>query len=349
MKIVNLDQKSEAWLDWRRNGITASESPVTTGHSPYKTPWRLWAEKTGKVAPEYLSRNPNVRRGEGNEDRARQCYEERHNVVLLPVCAEWSANPLFRASLDGLTDKRIPVELKAPSSSVMAEVLEQGEASKAYQLYWWQVQHQMLVTEADKGVLCFYLTPEESDTGEEVWKEFEIARDPQAIDEIIAAGEAFWQMVKDRKEPPKDPERDEFVPENLADIRAWKASAGAWLEHQSNLKRLEEQMKDLKQAMGAEQDKLVQLMGEFVRANAFGVQLTRFQVQGSIDWNKVREDLLPNLSDAELDGYRKKPRQQVRMAPSSEVSEKAVKADVKAAIAESAQAEQQAGEGQFAW
>ena len=47
MKIVDLSQRSPDWLRWRAQGVTASEAAVVLGRSPYKTPWRLWAERTG--------------------------------------------------------------------------------------------------------------------------------------------------------------------------------------------------------------------------------------------------------------------------------------------------------------
>ncbi|APZ42513.1 YqaJ viral recombinase family protein [Acidihalobacter ferrooxydans] len=347
MKIVNLDQKSDAWLNWRQNGITATDSVVIQNKSPYKTRWRLWAEKTGKVAPDDLSKNPNVIRGVENEDKARQHYESLHDDMLLPVCAEYEANPLFKASFDGISKDGFPVELKCPSSSVISEVLEKGEASEAYQLYWWQVQHQIMVAGADHGKLCFYQLPDGDAPPQ--WVEFDVLRDDQAIESILQDGQNFWAMIEAKKPPPKDPERDEYAPEDFTAITAWKESATQWLEQHRRMKYLEDEIKTLKQTMGKEQEALIKLMGEFVRANAFGVQLTRFQVQGAIDWSRVRQDLLPNVADEQLDAYRKKPRQQVRITPSSELSEKAAKAEVKAAKAEAEKAEQSEGEGKFAW
>lgn len=43
MKIVNLSQRTPAWLAWRAQGVTASEAAVILNRSPYQTPWRLWA------------------------------------------------------------------------------------------------------------------------------------------------------------------------------------------------------------------------------------------------------------------------------------------------------------------
>lgn len=68
MKIVNLSQREEDWLDWRRQGVTATDAAILLNRSPYKTRWRLWAEKTGYAREVDLSLNPLVRRGIENED-----------------------------------------------------------------------------------------------------------------------------------------------------------------------------------------------------------------------------------------------------------------------------------------
>ena len=51
MKIVDLPQRTPAWHAWRNAGVTPSEVPILMG-SPYKTPWRLWAERAIPFAPQ---------------------------------------------------------------------------------------------------------------------------------------------------------------------------------------------------------------------------------------------------------------------------------------------------------
>ncbi len=62
MNVMNLNQRTPEWNTWRAAGVTASEAPIILGRSPYKTPWRLWAERTGVTTPEDLSANPFVQR-----------------------------------------------------------------------------------------------------------------------------------------------------------------------------------------------------------------------------------------------------------------------------------------------
>jgi putative phage-type endonuclease len=112
MRVIDIVQRSPEWHGWRSAGMSASDAPVVLGVSPFKTRWRLWAEKCGLAFEEDLSGNPYVRRGLEEED-IRRVYEDRHGVLLLPLCAESDAHPVVRASFDGLTDEGEPVEIKS--------------------------------------------------------------------------------------------------------------------------------------------------------------------------------------------------------------------------------------------
>jgi predicted phage-related endonuclease len=63
MKVINVSQRSDAWLVWRAQGLSASEAATIMNRSPYKTPWRLYAKKTGLVLEQNLDTNPLVLAG----------------------------------------------------------------------------------------------------------------------------------------------------------------------------------------------------------------------------------------------------------------------------------------------
>ena len=128
MRIVNLEQGTKEWLEWRRQGITATESSVILGLSPYKTVWRLWLEKLQKALPPDLSNNPLVRYGKETEEIARSLFEFEFGEVLFPTCAEY----------------------------VLEEVKNLGLESEAAKHYSVQVQHQLLVSGSPKGWLVFF-------------------------------------------------------------------------------------------------------------------------------------------------------------------------------------------------
>lgn len=290
MKVVNLNQRSPQWHAWRSKGVTASDAAILLGLSPHKTFWRLWAEKTGYAEPDDLSRNPNVIRGVQYEDEARQAYEDKHNELLLPVCAESESEPLIRASLDGLDSRSRPIELKCPALSTWDEVKQRGHESEAYKLYYPQVQHQLMVTGASDGVLVFYNT----DTKQMM--EFSIAADHHMQAELLKRATELWDFVQKRKEPPKDPERDVFIP-NGSQADAWINAAEGYrvleqdvVELKNRLKELQERQKPYVEAMRA-------LMGEHYSGEFCGVLVTRYKSQGRVDYKQIVEDRLQLTSD----------------------------------------------------
>lgn len=50
-EFIKAEQRSPEWFALRKLGITATEAAVIAGLSPYKTPYQLWAEKSGKFEP----------------------------------------------------------------------------------------------------------------------------------------------------------------------------------------------------------------------------------------------------------------------------------------------------------
>uniref|UniRef100_UPI0025EA0E74 lambda-exonuclease family protein n=1 Tax=Thiohalocapsa sp. TaxID=2497641 RepID=UPI0025EA0E74 len=218
MRIIDIEQRTPDWHIWRNLGVSASDASVILGLSteldladdedtiallhdsvsPYKTPWRLWAEKTGLVVPEDLSRNPHVQRGLALEGAAIADFEERHATLLLPLCGESEACREIRASFDGVDPDGTPVEIKVPCSRRYLEVLSLGTSSDLYRLYWPQVQTQLYVAGADKGWLVFYQGPG-------VHHEFVVTRDDQFIDgQLVPAMRAFWTKVQSNEAPAMD-------------------------------------------------------------------------------------------------------------------------------------------------
>ncbi len=316
MRIVDLSQRSAAWYAWRRNGISASEVATILGRCPHKTRWRLWAEKMGKAVPDDLSRNPNVRRGVRLEDWVRQRVEQRHNDILLPVCCESSENPLFRASLDGITTGGEPVEMKAPHVNTYRDVLANLRASEAYQLYWPQVQHQIYVTGSEQGYLCFLCL--DVDEGEPIYVEFKIERDEEFIrSQLIPESEAFWVSIQTGKEPKKDPERDIYVPEG--DILAqWQAVADERKRLAVFLENAKSQVANIERRLQEKDQGLVALMGDFLHAEACDLRVVRFTRQGSVDWKALVGERLPTLDQETIERYRRPPGdEQIRIYESS--------------------------------
>lgn len=298
MRIVNLEQRSDEWLAWREEGVTATDSPVILGKSPWKTPWRLWAEKTHFLRRVDLSQNPNVIYGIEHESVARAIYEARHNDILLDLCAEYDEDPVFRASFDGINMADEPVEIKCPSDTVLDDVIANGRESEAFKLYYPQVQHQILVANSQKGTLVFY------DGRRDTIIEFEILRDQSMIRDILFKGRAFYEAVKNRREPKKDPKRDLFIPD-ISITDEWMQAAADITFYQHQITECENRMNGLKEELEAAKRRIETLMGENYWASYGGITVTRCQSMGKVNYKQMLEDRLGREpTDKECAPYR---------------------------------------------
>lgn len=327
MKKVDLDQRTDAWKAWRRRGISATDSSVILGLNPNKTPLQLWREKRGLAIEPDLSVIPAVRHGIRYEMEAINMAEARLcNVIVPGDCAEFDDNPIFRASFDGLTLEGFPVEVKCPQKRTWNEVEKLGEKSDAYQLYQWQVQHQIMVSGAKKGFLIFFDT--EKATGMTTGLVcldnlicFEILRDEEMIKKIREAGESFWQLVESGKEPDADPLRDFYVPP-AAQVTSWMSSAQGWTRLQAQIEELEAKIKNLKAAQASFQDEMVGMMGNACKADFGGVSISVSHVAGRVDYKTLFEKRGLTATEDELDSVRGKPSTRVRVKATGRMLDK---------------------------
>lgn len=309
MKIVNIAQRTPEWFAWRKGGITASNAAVILGAGD-KTWWRLWAEKVGLAEPEDLSRNPHVQRGITLEPAARAALEDHIGDILLPVCVESDCG-MFRASLDGITAQGIPTELKCPSEGVFQDASDNGVGSEAVAMYIPQVQHQMLVAGAPSAWLAFFF--------EGQLQTFEIARDQAMIDRLVENGRRFWEHVENNKPPELDPARDVFVPSGDLTTE-WLSAAAAWRAADAQQAALEAQLEGVKKKKELSQKILVNLMGDFLVGEGYGVRVARYLQKGALDYQAILKELLPDTPAQTLEGFRKPASPRVRTTASGAAS-----------------------------
>lgn len=94
------------WLQWRANDLTASDIGAAVGLDPYKTPLKLYAEKTGLLMPD--GDNPQMRRGRWLEAAVLEAIREEHpdwevrpaNVYLRDGALRLGASPDALAATD---------------------------------------------------------------------------------------------------------------------------------------------------------------------------------------------------------------------------------------------------------
>ena len=315
MKIVNFNQGSDEWLDWRSHGVTASDIPIILGLSPYKTPWQLWAEKVGRINAPDISNNPNVKRGNRLEDEARQLAEKRYDEVLLPICAEYAQWDVFRASFDGLDSVYKPYEFKAPSDSVWNDIENQGVESETFKMYESQVHAQCIVSESTAGRLIFY-----KEDGNDM--DFPVILTPERKEEILQAAQRFWKQVLTNTPPEADPLKDWFIPQPGDQMFKWNAYADSWRTQHHRIQKLKDELKSLEKEAKEIQKSMITLMGPFMQADMAGVKVTRYMKKGSIDYKTYLKDMFPDKEvediEDELESYRKSSREESRFSKSED-------------------------------
>jgi len=306
MKVIDLQQRTSKWHQWRNSGVSASEAIVVLGLCPHKTPYRLYTEKKGLTLPDNLDANPFVQRGIRLEIAARRSFEKRHDTLLLPVCAESEEFPFLRASFDGLDDDGIPTELKVPMEVNFREAQQLGVDSKVYKRYYYQVQQQILVADTDRGYLSFYLD------GKEPPLDFLIERDEQVIDGLVFKAREFFECLEKNQPPPTNPNRDIYIPD-AHDSDNWQTLA-------ADYRRLEEMIEDYKakiapllEEQSSIEKALMDLMGNFAQAESAGLRVSRYLQQGSIDYKAALISASPFVDPAFLETFRKKPSERSRI------------------------------------
>ena len=73
--LQSLEQGSAEWLTLRKSKICASEAAIILGISPWKTPFQLWEEKTGRKESGFSSIA--MQYGTDMEPKIREWFENK--------------------------------------------------------------------------------------------------------------------------------------------------------------------------------------------------------------------------------------------------------------------------------
>jgi putative phage-type endonuclease len=181
-EIVGLAQGTPEWLDWRDEGIGASDAPAVMGENPWKSRTRLMEEKLSR-ARGYTS--PAMRRGSDLEGPARERYVVTTGRAVAPCCLQSTRFAWLRASLDGLSDDgRHVVEIKC-GEKVHAHA---ARSNTVPSYYVGQLQHILAVTGLAEIDFWCHL-PERDDV------HLRVPRDGGYIERLLAEEERFWREL----------------------------------------------------------------------------------------------------------------------------------------------------------
>ena len=176
------------WLNRRDTGIGGSDAPVIMGTSLSRSPRMLWLEKTGRVPRKDISDVACVRWGTLLESPIFDYVKSIHPEWRL-TRRNWTyrskARPWAIANIDGeIVDengRHGVLEIKTTNAFAASDW-----ESSVPDYYMPQPLHYLSVTGWDFMCVCVLI-------GGSDYREFIIERDETAIDEVVAAVDAFWQ------------------------------------------------------------------------------------------------------------------------------------------------------------
>lgn len=282
-----MEQKSEAWHNWRALGIGSSDVAIILGISPWKTAFRLWQEKTKQVTVEYTG-NFATERGEKYEGKARAHVE-------LITGKEWPAELVidevrnhYRVSLDGRCGDEI-LEIKVPSIALVEDVETKGiEGVPDY--YMAQMQYQLLVTKATRCLfVCFH--PERNKISS-VW----VHPDKKWIAKIEKAVDAFWNCILSGEQPA------------MTDKDFIELDDKQFLEDASLYAALSKSISDLEEKIATVKERILEQAKVHPAIQGGGIRVSGYTVKGNVDYSAI-----PELKLVNLESYRKPPRKQYRI------------------------------------
>ncbi|WP_415889155.1 lambda-exonuclease family protein [Providencia huaxiensis] len=302
MVVVDCEQGTPEWLEWRKSGVTATCSPILMGsESALKTPYQLYLQYVGLLAPEDLSAIKQVRAGNLNEPLARAWAERKYGQISLPLCVSHRDYPYMIASLDGQFDDGYLLEIKNLSAQKHLDILKLKNNSPDFKYYYWQVQHQLFVTGAPGAYLLFWSAKDEPVV-------FKLLPNPKAHDELLRRGTDFWNGVQNKVAPPFDKTKDVLlisdaeivkqtpgftVPDDLAVRVANLSNHSKALEKaKAEVERLDKLTKALLSGLA---DALGFLPDDLIRLDGFGVRYVESISKGATNWKSLAYKLDPNL------------------------------------------------------
>ena len=284
-KIIQLVQGSPEWLDYRLKMRNASETAAVLGVSPWQTPYQLWLLKSGRSVTKATAA---MQHGTDMEPAARAAYEAQTGNVMQPLVLQ---DGPYSASLDGMDlDGQLIVEIKCPYKGQASKLWNDALVGHVPDHYAAQVQHQLMVS----GAALAHLWVFDGVKG--------LLRPIEPIDhamERIRDGWDQFQTYLDTDSPPPLTDADTVQRSDAA----WTAAAQVFAEAKRATDAADA-------ALAAARDGLVAL-AQHPREQGAGVSVTRFWKQGSVNYK-----LVPALNGVDLQQYRGKAREEIRVATS---------------------------------
>lgn len=230
------------WHAERRKGIGGSDATTIMGGDKENL-IRLWQEKRGEIEPEDLSDVLPVQIGVWTEEPHTNWFERKTGLTVVhrQLAVTSKEHPFMRCTLDGVID--VPgADLSGCPVFDTKHVNQFTKKDEPAIKYFWQFQHNMLVTGATKGFLSVIF-------GTLDWAYFEIAACPLSQAQLLANERAFWSCVETGTPPavvnvPAPVEAVKRV--DMTGDNEFASNANIWLSNKGYAQKFEKAAKDLK-------------------------------------------------------------------------------------------------------
>jgi putative phage-type endonuclease len=283
-----IEQGSANWHKFRESRIGASDIPIIMGVSPYKTAYKLWAEKIGFDLQDAVT--PAMLKGHEMEPSIRAYASAMHSMQFEPCVMTRDDFPWMMASLDGFHEEGETVtllECKYNNRERHSE-LKKGNISESHQL---QMQWQMYVAGAES---CVYASCNQED-----YETLVVQRNEALIEQCVNAAIEFKQML-DEARPPAMTERDkERIP--IEEPEACKIAEQLKAKLQ-DIDVLKKQLKEEEE----EKKRLMEMLTDYSDDGSFEcgpIIMDRVSRKGAIDYQRFCKD--HNIDSETLNAFRK--------------------------------------------
>ncbi|MCP4757031.1 MAG: hypothetical protein GY866_39715 [Proteobacteria bacterium] len=181
--IVDLEQGTQSWLEWRQNGIGASDAPIIMGENPWKSSAELLDEKKGPAVES--RKNAAMLRGIRLEPEARSEYISVSGIRVAPACLQSMEFQWLRASLDGISENgESIVEIKCGES-----VYRKTARTRSVPTYYYgQLQHILAITGLATMDFWCYLPDRQGIL-------LPVDRNAEYIEKLIDKERSFWEAL----------------------------------------------------------------------------------------------------------------------------------------------------------
>ena len=246
----------EEWLSERNKSLGGSDVGAVLGMNPYSSPYKVWAEKTGKLPP--FEGNEWTRLGTDLESYIAQRFCEVSGFKVVNDKATWRNDkyPHLHANFDRkVVGMKAGVECKL-TSELNAKKFKNGEFPDRF---YAQCVDYLAVTEFErwylvvliygKGIKIYQMTRIPDDSVPE-WCESSVYIDDEEIQALVDSTADFWKCVETDEPPAIDgssatsdtiktiyPESND---DSVVDLVAFEGKLREYMELSSQIKNLTE-------------------------------------------------------------------------------------------------------------